>query len=72
MTDPVVQYTLREMFDRIDQRLDSIDDRLESLEKSRNRSSAITALGGKAWIGAIAVIGILVNIPAAMFYLGAR
>jgi hypothetical protein len=68
--EPQVRYTVREMFDRIDGRLDRIDGRLETLETARQRQSAITTLGGRAWVAAIAVLGLVVNIPAMMFYLG--
>jgi hypothetical protein len=68
--EPQVKYTVREMFDRIDGRLDRIDGRLETLETARQRQSAITTLGGRAWVAAIAVLGLVVNIPAMMFYLG--
>lgn len=68
--EPQVQYTVREMLDRMDGKIDALSKDVQDLKDARNRQSAVSALGGRAWVGLIAVLGIIVNIPAMMFYLG--
>jgi hypothetical protein len=70
MVDAQVTYDVKDLLDRIEAKIDKIDRRVELLEQSRQSSNAISALGGKAWIAAVACLGVVVNIPAAMFYLG--
>lgn len=70
MTEAQVTYDVKTLLDRIETKIDKIDSRVAALEQSRQRSGAITALGGKVWVGAVAFLGLVVNIPAMMFYLG--
>lgn len=72
MPEAQVTYDVRDLLDRIERKIDKIDARVEKLETARQRQSAISALGGKAWVAALAFLGIVVNIPAAMFYLGSH
>lgn len=44
-------------------------ERTDALEAAEDRRASWAAFGGKAWIGAIAVLGVIVNIPAALYYL---
>ena len=43
--------------------------RIEVLEQDRQRRATLTAGFSKVWVGAIAVLGILVNMPAVLYYL---
>ena len=72
MPEAQVTYDVKDLLDRIERKIDRLDARVEKLETARSRQTAISALGGKAWVAALAFLGIVVNIPAAMFYLGSR
>jgi len=43
--------------------------RVDELEDERLRRVAVAILGSRAWVGVIAALGIIVNIPAMIYFL---
>lgn len=47
-----------------------VSSRVSALEADRQRKIGVVSAQGRIWVAAVAILGLVVNIPAAMFYLG--